>query len=201
MSKLYKVNVQTILDGFLTGVGTYDAERLGKSVEFIESYCTEQKELPLEKKDVPPLFEIIDTDAKVDTVQQIVEQKVDSYISMTHEQLVDIAKQKGLDFKSNISNKELIALLTESDETEAIKEEVENIFGFKSVEEFDKLDANSKIEYLDNIFSLPENIEDGSEEEIQYIDALEEIVKSYSGLSLSKKVVEKVKEILDYCNG
>lgn len=200
MSKLYKVNVQTILNGFLVGVGTYDAERLGKSVDFIESYCNEQKSLPFEKKDVPPKFELIDTEAKVDTIQQKVEQKLNNYIGMNGNQLKDIARQKGLDFKGNISNKELIAMLTEADEKEATQTENENTFGFKTAEEFEALDDDAKVEYLDDIFSLPEDIEDGSEEEAKYIEALGDIVQTYSGLSLAEEVVDKVKEILEYCN-
>ena len=57
------------------------------------------------------------------------------------------------------------------------------------------------MEYLDSIFCLPENIEDGSKEEAEYMTALGNITNVYGGLSVEQEVIEKIKEILDYLNG
>lgn len=200
MSKLYKVNVQTFSNGFLLGVGTYDAERLGNSVDFIEQYDADQKALPLEKRDIPPMFEVIDTDKVVTTEEEREEAKLSEYSNMSKKDLTELCKQRGIEIKGKASQKELITLLVESD-----KSEMQNNDGidnrFKSVDEFMLMKADEQIEYLDSVFVLPDGIEEGTDEEAEYIEALEVAVTAYGGMSVEKKVVAKIKDILDYING
>lgn len=200
MAKIYKINIQTMLGGILVGVGRYseESERLNAiAKESIEQYVAEQKGLPLDKRHIPPYFEIIDTDAQVESIEDKLDQKAEGYMSMKHDALIDLAKQRGLEVKGNMSNKTLIEILTADDE-KVLTNESESAYGFKSVEEFDALDDDEKVEYLDSIYTTPDGV--SGEEEEAYYKALGEIVTAYSGLSLGEETVEKVKEILDYCN-
>jgi len=200
MALLYKVNVQTRLNGALFGVGRYDAERIGNAATDIEQYVNEQKALPFEQRDIPPIFEIIDTDRSADTVEQKLEQKVDEYVGMNKNELLDLAKQRGLDVKKNMSAKTIIEMLSNEDEKVVTDENnVTNQYNFKDADDFNALDDDAKIEYLDEIFSIPDGVNTPEEEEA-YIKALGEVVQIYSGLSLNDEAIEKVKEILDYCN-
>lgn len=198
--KLYKVNAQTMLNGFLVGIGTYDAERLGKSVDKIEAYCKEQKALPLEKRDIPPYFEIIDTDSKAETPEQKMEQNTNKYVSMQKKDLLELCKQRGIDeAKGNMSNADLVKLLLDYDANHVDNDD--NKFGFKSAEEFLALDTEQQVEYLDEIFCTPDGIDEDSEEAVEYMNALEEAVAIYGGLSIEQDTVDKIKEIVDYLNG
>lgn len=199
--KLYKVNIQTILNGFLVGCGTYDAERLGQSVDYIEQYCAEQKVLPLEQRHLPPYFEIIDTEAKADTPEQKLEQKTEAYAGKTKKELLEICKQRGIEANKNMSNPDLINLLIEADKKVMDDDENENPFGFKTSDDFISLSVEEQVEYLDSIFALPEGIDEDSDEAVEYMNALEVIVKTYGGLSIEQEAIDKIKEIVDYLNG
>lgn len=201
MSVLYKVNVQTFSNGFLLGVGTYDAERIGNSKAFVEQYCKEQKALPLEQRDIPPMFEIIDTDKKSPASdEEKQEAKVAEYSNMSKKDLTELCKQRGIEVKGKPSQKDLVLLLTEAD-----KVQMPNNDGidtrFKSADEFVSVDTERQVAYLDEIFELPDGIEAGTDEEADYISALEVAVNTYGGMSVAQEVVDKIKEILDYING
>lgn len=199
--KLYKVNVQTFLNGFLVGTGTYDSDRIGLSADYIEQYCAEQKSLPFEKRHIPPYFEIIDTEAMPTTAEEKIESNLNSYIGMNKNQLFDLCKQRGIEATKKMSNGELVQLLAENDKVEAVSEDGSNKYNFHDAETFQSLSVADQCEYLDDIFSVPTDIEDGSDEEVAYFDALNNVVMVYSGLSLEDETVEKVKEILEYLNG
>lgn len=199
MGVLYKVNIQTFSNGFLLGVGTYDETRIGNSKTFIETYCQKQKELPFEKRDIPPKFEIIDTNkvSNVDGEKQDV--KFLEYSKMSKKELIQLCKQRGLNANKHLSQQDLVLMLIESDKNEVSNNVIDS--RFKSSDEFVSMDVENQIAYLDSIFSLPDNIEEGSDEESEYISALEMVVTAYGGMSVTNDVVAKIKEILDYING
>lgn len=201
----YKVNKQVFLGGQIIGVGVYDESRIPHSsnvAKFIEGYCNNQKSLPLEKKDIPPYFEILGGNGQQtpQTPEQKVEQKVDNYVGMGKKKLLELARQKGLKVNNKMSEKELIEVLVESDKVE-INNDANKKFVFKSGDEFVAMPTEEQVNYLDGIFALPDGVEDGSEEETEYINSMTEAVTEYSGLSLEQEVIDKIKEILDYVNG
>lgn len=201
----YKVNKQVFLGGQIIGVGVYDESRIphdSNVAKFIEEYCNKQKSLPLAEKDVPPYFEIIGGDEQQvpKTPEQKVEQKVNSYVGMGKKKLLELAKQRGLNVNNKMSEKELIEVLVEADKV-VINNDANKKFTFKSGDEFGAMPTKEQVEYLDSIFALPDGIEDGSDDETEYINSMTEAVTEYSGLSLEQEAVDKIKEILDYVNG
>lgn len=201
----YKVNKQVFLGGQIIGVGVYDESRIphdSNVAKFIEDYCNNQKSLPLDEKDIPPYFEIIGGNGQQipQTPEQKVEQKVDNYVGMGKKKLLELARQRGLKANNKLSEKELIEVLVEADKVEINNDENKK-FTFKSGEEFTAMSTDEQVEYLDGIFVLPDDIEDGSDDETEYINSMTEAVTEYSGLSLEKEAVDKIKEILDYVNG
>ena len=194
MALIYKANIQTFVDGFLLCVGTYDADSLNESAkDMMLSYAKEQKALPLEKRDIPPYFEVFDTEKPL-----TFDDKVDEYSGMTRRTLIDLCKQRGLAVNKNVKIPELITMLVNNDRK---MHEAESSYGFKTSDDFLALSSEEQVEYLDSIFCLPDGVEDGSDEESAYMGALADAVNMYSGLSLDNIVIEKVKEILEYTNG
>lgn len=201
----YKVNKQVFLGGQIIGVGVYDESRIphdSNVAKFIEDYCNNQKSLPLNEKDIPPYFEIIGGNGQQipQTPEQKVERKMDNYVGMGKKKLLELARQRGLKVNNKMSEKELIEVLVEADKVEINNDENKK-FTFKSGEEFTAMSTDEQVEYLDGIFVLPDDIEDGSDDETEYINSMTEAVTEYSGLSLEKEAVDKIKEILDYVNG
>lgn len=199
MAKFVKLNVQTMVGGILLGVGTYPQERINeRGWKFVEAYNAEQKSLPLEKRDLPPYFEIIDTDKKVpETLNDKLNEKENAYVGLSKAELKDICKQRGIDYPSNPTNAVLISLLVEDDEKQ-IKSGTDWNDQFKTPEEFEQLSATEQVEYLDEIFCLPDGMEEDSEEAVKYSGDLVVVINTYAGLSLEAEAVEKVKEILAY---
>lgn len=197
----YKVNKQVFLGGRIIGVGVYDESRIrAEAIPFIKEYCDKQKTLSLDEKDIPPYFEIIDTDKKVaETVDEKLGQQLESYIGMGKKKLLELAKQRGLKASNKMSEKELIALLTENDKKD-IEEAQQSKFLFKSGDEFSSMDTSAQVDYLDSIFSMPDDVEENSDEETEYINTMVEAVTTYGGLSLEQEAVDKIKEILDWAN-
>lgn len=200
--KLYKVNAQTIMNGHLVGVGTYDADRIGSTkIPFIEEYCANQKKLPLDKRDIPPYFEIIDTEKpKAESVDEKLNQQFEGYVGLQKKELLELCKQRGLSVNSRMQNAELINLLTEDDKKE-VSDEQDKLFTFKSSDEFLELDVSEQVDYLDSIFALPDGVEENSDEETEYMDSMIEAVTMYGGLSLEQEAIDKIKEILEWANG
>lgn len=197
MAILVKLNVQTRLDGVLLGVGLHDKDKLSDNAfKTVEQYVAEQRALPLAERHLPPYFEIIDTEAKFDNQEQKLENKQNAYMGMKQKELRDLCKTRGIEYKNTDSNAKLIELLIADDEDEIGGNESTSYF--KDSDEFLALSANEQIDYLEEIFGLPDDIDEDSDEAQKYSDELVETVTMYSALSLEDEVVEKVKEILDY---
>lgn len=201
MADKLRLNVQTRVGGILLGVGIHDTENIpAEALDRIKAYQEEQKALPLEKRDVPPYYEIISDVKNVDPHSLkdggSTDTNVDKYISLNNKELKDLCKQRGIDIKGLKSNKELISALTANDEKELDDNAWEN--RFLSPDEFLELSAKKQNDYLDDIYGLPDDIDEDSEEADNYSEDLIEAVKSYSALSLDNSVVEKVKEIISY---
>lgn len=200
--KVYKFNIQTMLNGFLFGTGTYDEERVGNAKEYIEQYIQEQNSLPYSERHIPPYFEIIDTDNPI-TVNDIINENRQKYYKMSKGQLLDECKVRGLDVNIDLTPEQLINMLLDDFDTSVAtvtNNEPPTTEYFISVDEFLSLKDKEKTEYLDSIFVLPDGVDEGSDEEIKYYEALSKLVTDYGSNNVSKKVSEKIKEILDYCN-
>lgn len=210
MADKLRLNVQTRVGDNLLGIGTYDLSTISKSaIKEIEEYCKTQKSLPLEKRDVPPYFEIIKESSDSATNQDAngssnkntnnepksdANDGVDKYINLSNKELRDLCKQRGIETKQLKSNKDFIQALVDND-----KEEVDEWDNqFKSPDAFSEMSSDNQIEYLDDIFGLPEDIDEDSDEAIKYSDDLVVAVNAYAGLSLDAEVIEKVKEIISY---
>ena len=200
--KVYKFNIQTMLNGFLFGTGTYDEERVGNAKEYIEQYVQEQNSLPYSERHIPPYFEIVDTDNPI-SVNDIINENRQKYYKMSKGQLLDECKVRGLDVNMDLTPEQLINMLLDDFDTSVAtvtSNEPPTTEYFISVDEFLSLKDKEKIEYLDSIFVLPDGVDEGSDEEIKYYEALSKLVTDYGSNNVSKKVSEKIKEILDYCN-
>lgn len=200
MGLIYKSNIQTIIDGFLLGVGIYDEEHISDAVKStIETYCAKQRLMPLERRQIPPYFEIIDTEASPESVNDKLDMLTNTYAGKTKRELIDLCKQRGLEVPKKPNNADLVALLVDNDKNEILNKD--NRFTFKSDEEFTDLAVQDQLQYLNEIFNLPDDIEENSNDEVEYMNALEEQIIIYGNLSLEEKVLSKIKDILHYING
>lgn len=200
MGLIYKSNIQTIVDGFLLGIGIYDEAHISAAAKsMIEKYCANQRLMPLERRQIPPYFEIIDTEASPESVNDKLDMLTNTYAGKTKRELIDLCKQRGLEVPKKPNNADLVALLVDNDKNEILNKD--NRFTFKSDEEFTDLAVQDQLQYLNEIFNLPDDIEENSNDEVEYMNALEEQIIIYGNLSLEEKVLSKIKDILHYING
>lgn len=190
----YKVNKQVILDGFIIGIGVFDESQIGdKGADFIKEYCDNQLSIPVSQRDVPPFFELEnDNDEENEQYDQ------ERYLGKTKKELIELCKQRGLKVNNKMTSEEIINILGEKDREE-YKGEFSK-FSFKSSDDFADLDSKDQVEYLEEVFYLPENIQDDSDDATEYVNKLLDTIKEYGGLSLDSVVVDKIKEIMNYIN-
>lgn len=188
--KKIRLNIQTRSDGKLFSVGTYDASQFSRNaINVFEKYCEDQKKLPVDKRHIPPYIEII-----ADETDKTENEKT-NYSGYTIKQLKDEIKRRGIKFERSkkYEKEQFISMLIENDNLGKWDNRFLSPDGFNELS-----DDESRVSYLDEIFSLPDNIDENSDEAIKYSEELIVAVNAYSGNSNSDVVSDKLKEIIDY---
>lgn len=163
-------------------------------------YEGRQKALPPDKRDRPPALKVdyIDVDEirnqQAQTKTNVEPKK--QYSELGFADLKRLVKERGLTFDSKAKLPDLIAML-EADDVK-IRKELSWQEQFKSLDDFMPLSDEDKMAYIDDIFGLPEGMDNESEEAEKYSTDLISAIRVYSSQSVSEQVAAKLKEVLEY---
>lgn len=198
MSQIQVIGAQlygtVFMNGRILGPGYY-AENDGRlsraDFQSIIDYEDRQKSLAPEFRDNPPLMKLdfIPLDQKVEKPER---GPVD-YTKKSIGELRGICKKRGIQFDKKAGVEALAEMLAEYD-----REILSWTETFKSVDEYAALDDAQKLAYLEDIFGLPEGMDQDSDEAAKYSADLVSAVKCYSTLSQSNDVNAKLREIIEY---
>ena len=187
MEQMVRINKQTFLNGIIYGAGVHSLDKFSESaINSIKEYQQEQLALPVDERDNPLFYQIVGDVNEEAVIEETDNSIMEYYASLTNKELKEECRKKGIEFKNNAKNAELIELLVESDE-----QDDEGLFW--DAESFSSASDEDKIDYLESIAEIPDDYDEEA-----YGKCVIDALHSYGALSLNKDVVEKIKEVLEY---
>lgn len=195
------------MNGRILNAGYYDeadGRMSRKDFQSCLNYEARQKRLPPEKRDKPPLITV--EYIPVDEIKNKGEKDSNGnpaapeygaidYTEKPINELRDLCKKRGIQYAKKASAETLAELLSAYDQ-----DLLSWTATFKDGNQFAEMDEDSKLDYLEAIFGIPEGVDENSVAAERYSSDLMDAVRCYSGASHSDEVVAKLKEILDYYN-